>query len=167
MANLDVRPVSSPARRLPVRTGPAAGDAPRPLDPSRPRGPDDDRPRATTDEPLPVEPELAELLGRVRAVAARNRRQPPARGPVLDLHGFSEADALHEVRAFIERHREGAERTLRIITGKGGPDAVLRPAVERFLRASSAVASLRSGRADEGAEGVLVATLRRRSPPRP
>lgn len=114
-----------------------------------------------------MDPGLADLLGRVRAVAARDRRQPPARGPLLDLHGFSEADALHEVRAFVERHRGGADRTLRIITGKGGPDAVLRPAVERFLRTSSAVASVRHGRADEGAEGVLVATLRRTKPPRP
>jgi hypothetical protein len=83
--------------------------------------------------------------------------------PVLDLHGFSEQDALHEVRRFVELHRGPKALVVRIITGRGvHGDAVIRPAVQAWLEKASAISAWRAGRPAEGGEGVVIAQVRRR-----
>ena len=83
--------------------------------------------------------------------------------PVLDLHGFSVDDALHELRRFLELYRSAARRTVRVITGKGrrspaGP--VLRERVDELLSKSDAVERHRDGLLHEGGDGVFVVTIR-------
>jgi DNA-nicking Smr family endonuclease len=83
--------------------------------------------------------------------------------PVLDLHGFSEEDALHELRRFVDLHRGGKAAIVRIITGRGvHGEAVIRPAVHAWLARTSAVAAWRLGLPAEGGEGVVIVQLRRR-----
>ena len=155
MEDMSVERLDSSGERLPHATGPAAGDA----SPVRRRAVAPRRGVEHAEEPAVVDPDVAEVLRRVRG-ATRTTEAPPT-GPVLDLHGFSEADAIHETRRFLDLHGGAGARTLRIITGKAAGSPVLRPAVERLLLARGDVESAREGTAREGGGGVLVVTLRR------
>lgn len=82
--------------------------------------------------------------------------------PTLDLHGFSEQDALAELRRFLALHRGAKARWVRVITGRGREGGgVLRVAVARWLKQSSAVASTGHAPPAEGGEGVTLVQLRR------
>jgi hypothetical protein len=94
-------------------------------------------------------------------------RRPPVRSealPTLDLHGFSEEDALHELRRFVQLHRGTTPKWIRLITGRGthGP-GVLRRAAVGWMQANSSIATYRPAAPAEGGAGVLLVQLTRKT----
>lgn len=127
-----------------------------------------------TEDEEPTDPELADLLRRVRAAGRKGRDDPARRRsgsrellstPLLDLHGFSVADARSELRRVLDAAAAGGVRRLRVIVGRGrhaeGLPGVREEAL-RLLASSTLVAEHRVARASEGGAGVVIVTLRRR-----
>ena len=111
-----------------------------------------------------VDPEIAEVLGRVRAASRGGSAAatPAGLGPRLDLHGLSVEHAVAEVRRFLALHARTAG-AVRIVTGRGkhSGEAAIRDAVEELLGRSPQVVSLRRGEHGEGGDGALVVVLRK------
>ncbi|MEM7246969.1 MAG: Smr/MutS family protein [Acidobacteriota bacterium] len=153
----------------------AAGDrtpAPGPLRSPRPRRRPTEEAREPTVQPSELEDEaLAATLRRVRAVARSadgERSTKPADSwkgtPRIDLHGLPVADAVHELRSFLDRHRSGRDFRVRVVTGRGAHSgdrhALVREEVERFLDGSALVLRHRRAGAGLGGDGVLLVELR-------
>ena len=89
--------------------------------------------------------------------APRVRPELSANIPEIDLHGFSERDALVTLELFL--HHAYTQRTprVRVIHGKG--DGVLRAAVRRALARSPLVRAIDTGPHFRGDDGVTLAEL--------
>jgi hypothetical protein len=136
---------------------------PSPPGPRRDAGGEEDPPPGLDDD-ASWEHATRGVLARDRGVA-RGPRERVASLPTLDLHGFSEDDALAELGRFLELHRREEPRWVRVITGRGRHgSAVLRRAASRRLQASPAVAAVRPAEPADGGEGVLLVQLRRARP---
>lgn len=97
--------------------------------------------------------------------AFRNlRRGNPAASTSLDLHGYRETDAKHELREFISYSIVNGDRCVRVVHGKGrgsgsrGP--VIKQGVNRWLRQWSAVDAFCSAPAHDGGTGAIYILLR-------
>ena len=86
-----------------------------------------------------------------------NRPNPNPAIPSIDLHGYSEVNALITLELFL--HHEYARRTprVRVIHGKG--NGILRDAVRRELTRSQLVRTVDAGSHFQGDEGVTLADL--------
>jgi DNA mismatch repair protein MutS2 len=89
--------------------------------------------------------------------APRARPELSAHIPEIDLHGFSERDALVTLELFL--HHAYTQRTprVRVIHGKG--DGILRAAVRRTLARSPLVRAIDAGPHFRGDDGVTLAEL--------
>jgi len=96
----------------------------------------------------------------LRRKIGRGQLEPDA---VLDLHGNNRQQALARLERFVAQARSDKWRVVRIIVGKGlhseGGDAVVGPAVERWLRDGPALEILKAP-AHLGGGGALIAILR-------
>lgn len=82
--------------------------------------------------------------------------------PTLDLHGFTEADARHELRRFVALHRGAEPRWVRVITGRANHGlGLIRRATVAWLQGNGQIATFRPAPQDEGGAGVLLVQLRR------
>jgi DNA mismatch repair protein MutS2 len=102
------------------------------------------------DTPLPT-------TGAGKESAPRVRPELSAHIPEIDLHGFSEDDALVTLELFL--HHAYTQRTprVRVIHGKG--DGILRAAVRRALARSPLVRAIDTGPHFRGDDGVTLAEL--------
>jgi len=138
---------------------------------SRPAPPPRAMPLEETDEVL--DPELAELVGHLRATSRRpdaERRRQLRDMPVLDLHGYRVADVRDELRRFLQSCVIGGARWARVVTGRGrhsAGNAGVRDEAETLLADSPLVASYERGGPAEGGAGVLLVHLRRAPGGRP
>jgi DNA mismatch repair protein MutS2 len=89
--------------------------------------------------------------------ALRAHPELSAHIPEIDLHGFSERDALVTLELFL--HHAYTQRTprVRVIHGKG--DGILRAAVRRALARSPLVRAIDAGPHFRGDDGVTLAEL--------
>jgi len=82
----------------------------------------------------------------------------------LDLHGFTQADARDRLADFIVASRDQGLRCVRIIHGKGyrsgSRGAVLKTAVDSWLRRHPDVLAFVSAKAIDGGTGALYVLLR-------
>lgn len=96
------------------------------------------------------------LLRRLR----RGQVEPDAS---LDLHGRNKQQALAEVKRFVDEARAEKWRVVRVVVGKGlhseGGDAIVGPAVERWLAEGPALEVIRAP-THLGGAGALLAVLR-------
>jgi len=85
------------------------------------------------------------------------RPNPDPAIPSIDLHGYSEANALITLDLFL--HHEYARRTprVRVIHGKG--NGILRDAVRRELTRNTLVRAIDTGAPFQGDDGVTLANL--------
>ena len=95
--------------------------------------------------------------GAGQGAAPRARPELSAHIPEIDLHGFSERDALVTLELFL--HHAYTQRTprVRVIHGKG--DGILRAAVRRALAQSPLVRAIDAGPHFRGDDGVTLAEL--------
>ena len=95
--------------------------------------------------------------GAGREAAPGARPELSAHIPEIDLHGFSERDALVTLELFL--HHAYTQRTprVRVIHGKG--DGILRTAVRRALARSPLVRAIDAGPHFRGDDGVTLAEL--------
>jgi DNA mismatch repair protein MutS2 len=95
--------------------------------------------------------------GAGRESAHGARPELSAHIPEIDLHGFSERDALVTLELFL--HHAYTQRTprVRVIHGKG--DGILRAAVRRALAHSPLVRAIDAGPHFRGDDGVTLAEL--------
>jgi DNA mismatch repair protein MutS2 len=77
--------------------------------------------------------------------------------PEIDLHGFSERDALVTLELFLHHAYTQRSPRVRVIHGKG--DGVLRAAVRRALARSPLVRAIDTGPHFRGDDGVTLAEL--------
>jgi DNA mismatch repair protein MutS2 len=82
----------------------------------------------------------------------------PSPGMELDLRGLRADDALEKLDRYIESAYLAGLPFVRIIHGKA--TGKLRQEVRRALKGAAHVASMESGRENEGGDGVTVAHLR-------
>jgi DNA-nicking Smr family endonuclease len=82
----------------------------------------------------------------------------------LDLHGLNQSAARDLLADFIARSRDSGRRCVRIIHGKGyrsgARGAVLKTAVNLWLRRHTDVMAFTSARAIDGGTGALYVLLR-------
>jgi DNA-nicking Smr family endonuclease len=82
----------------------------------------------------------------------------------LDLHGFTQAAAREQLANFIVASRDAGLRCVRVIHGKGyrngGRGAVLKTAVDSWLRRHMDVLAFASAKAIDGGTGALYVLLR-------
>jgi DNA-nicking Smr family endonuclease len=82
----------------------------------------------------------------------------------LDLHGFTQAAARDQLADFIVASRDAGLRCVRVIHGKGyrngGRGAVLKTAVDLWLRRHMDVLAFTSAKAIDGGTGALYVLLR-------
>ncbi len=82
----------------------------------------------------------------------------------LDLHGFTQAAARDRLADFIVASRDAGLRCVRVIHGKGyrngGRGAVLKTAVDSWLRRHMDVLAFASAKAIDGGTGALYVLLR-------
>jgi DNA-nicking Smr family endonuclease len=82
----------------------------------------------------------------------------------LDLHGFTQAVARDQLADFIVASRDAGLRCVRVIHGKGyrngGRGAVLKTAVDLWLRRHMDVLAFASAKAIDGGTGALYVLLR-------
>jgi len=82
----------------------------------------------------------------------------------LDLHGFTQAAARDQLSDFIVASRDAGMRCVRVIHGKGyrsgGRGAVLKTAVDLWLRRHMDVLAFTSAKAIDGGTGALYVLLR-------
>ncbi len=92
-----------------------------------------------------------------RSMASPTRPNPNPAIPSIDLHGYSEANALITLELFL--HHEYARRThrVRVIHGKG--NGILRDAVRRELARSPLIRAIDTGPQFHGDDGVTLADL--------
>jgi DNA mismatch repair protein MutS2 len=109
------------------------------------------------DEVWPLEDAPPAEQSSARFVPSPNRPNPNPAIPSIDLHGYSEANALITLELFL--HHEYARGTprVRVIHGKG--NGVLRDAVRRELTRSQLVRTVDVGPHFQGDEGVTLADL--------
>ena len=109
------------------------------------------------DEVWPLEDAPPAERSSARFAPSPNRPNPNPAIPSIDLHGYSEANALITLELFL--HHEYARRTprVRVIHGKG--NGVLRDAVRRELTRSQLVRTVDAGPHFQGDEGVTLADL--------
>jgi DNA-nicking Smr family endonuclease len=152
----------------------AAPRPPEPLDPSSaPPAPRDVEARFRRAE-APRPPPLAPIERRLKRALARGRLEVDA---ALDLHGMTQAEAHHALRAFLFGAQAGGVRLAIVVTGKGGgrprldaaefgdEPGVLRRLVPHWLRAPelrSAVLGFEEAGPGHGGAGALYVRLRRR-----
>lgn len=97
------------------------------------------------------------------SVIRRLRRGQYARRDELDLHGMTQAQARLAVLGFLSESMDHDLRCVRIIHGKGRGSgqrgAVLKSAVNRWLRRNQAVRAFCSARRSDGGTGALYVLL--------
>ncbi len=84
---------------------------------------------------------------------------------VLDLHGFRQLDARHELEHFLHHALEADARMLLIIHGKGfrsEAQAVLRPLVQDWLRQQPMVLAYCPAQPRDGGHGASYVYLKKR-----
>jgi DNA-nicking Smr family endonuclease len=100
---------------------------------------------------------------RIQEMRKLRRGLFPAQGE-LDLHGFTQADARDRLADFIVASRYQGIRCVRIIHGKGyrsgSRGAVLKTAVDSWLRRHLDVLAFVSAKAIDGGTGALYVLLR-------
>jgi DNA mismatch repair protein MutS2 len=99
-----------------------------------------------------------EMPGAARPQAVLQRDEDDGAGAELNLVGWRVEPALDELDTYLDRALLATHRQVRVIHGFGS--GRLRSAVRQHLRPHPAVASFRSGRADEGGDGATVVTLK-------
>jgi DNA-nicking Smr family endonuclease len=156
----DVKPLKRAAKAAP-------SPPPRPAKRLRP-----DPIRAEPQDPLPpIEATLAaeERLAYRRAGVREQELRRLRRGLIaveaeLDLHGLDQAAARRWVTDFIEASRAAGRRCVRIIHGKGmrsgARGAVLKSAVNDWLKRHHDVMAFASAKAIDGGTGALYVLLR-------
>jgi len=109
------------------------------------------------DEVWPLEDAPPIKQSSTRFASSPNRPNPNPAIPSIDLHGYSESNALITLELFL--HHEYARRTprVRVIHGKG--NGILRDAVRRELTRSQLVRTVDIGPHFQGDEGVTLADL--------
>jgi len=109
------------------------------------------------DEAWPLEDAPPVEQPPTRFAPSPHRPNPNPAIPSIDLHGYSEANALITLELFL--HHEYARRTprVRVIHGKG--NGILRDAVRRELTRSQLVRTVDVGPHFQGNEGVTLADL--------
>jgi DNA-nicking Smr family endonuclease len=158
----DVKPL-----RRPAHAAPAPLAKPRRI----PRRIDPERARADLDDAGPIEAAISadERLSFRRAGVRDQELRRLRRGllPVeadLDLHGLDQAAARRWVADFIEASRDARRRCVRIIHGKGmrsgGRGAVLKSAVNEWLKRHHDVMAFASAKGIDGGTGALYVLLR-------
>jgi DNA-nicking Smr family endonuclease len=119
-------------------------------------------------EPLaPAATERPTTPGLDRRRAERLKRgqlRPEAR---LDLHGMTQDEAHRALAGFLSRAQEAGQRSVLVITGKGGSGrgGVLRDAVPRWLAEAphrGLVLAIAPAQPRDGGAGALYVLLRRR-----
>ncbi len=82
-----------------------------------------------------------------------------------DLHGMTAAEALADVRRFIENSRHAGHRCVCIIHGRGlhskGNPPILKTRVREHLRAQSAVLAYADAPVSDGGSGAVYVLLRK------
>jgi DNA-nicking Smr family endonuclease len=121
-------------------------------------------------EPPPVIERRAPAPAAQPAAAGLDRRsaQKLKRGQMqiaarLDLHGMTQSQAHAALTRFLERSQAAGQRTLLVITGKGG-EGILRRAVPRWLAepaSRSRVLAVEEARPQHGGGGALYVLLRK------
>ena len=113
-------------------------------------------------------PLLDRFSGIDRANAERLKRGHYAIEARLDLHGKTQAEAHHELAAFVCRSSEAGQRCVLVITGRGlGPNGpgVLKSAVPRWLEDTALrrkILAIAPAQPRDGGAGALYLLLRRR-----
>jgi DNA mismatch repair protein MutS2 len=77
--------------------------------------------------------------------------------PKIDVHGMNSEDACNTVRANLIAFRERGYSEVFIVHGKG--QGILRKKIREMLRYFTFVKKMRTGKYDEGGEGVTVVSL--------
>jgi DNA-nicking Smr family endonuclease len=161
----DAAPLTAKKRHQP--------DRPKPKPKARQRAADE---RAALRESLQTPADIAdvetgeELLFKrdhisVRTFRRLRRGAPPARAS-LDLHGYRETDAKHELQEFISYSVANGYRCVRVVHGKGlgsgnrGP--IIKQGVNRWLRHWSVVDAFCSTPPHDGGTGAIYVLLRQR-----
>jgi len=129
---------------------------------------------ARAEGPLPLKSEDAgvergEVLQFLRSGIQTATFQKLRRGqfPVedtLDLHGFTTAEASHQLQRFILQSRSTGRRSVRIVHGKGrgSPGApVLKTKINRWLREIPSVLAFCSSHPRDGGTGAVDVLLRK------
>lgn len=115
--------------------------------------------------PKPASESTTTVVGSpdVEALARRIGRGQLEPDASIDLHGKTRQQALDQVKRFVGQARAEKWRVVRVVVGKGlhseGGDAVVGPAVERFLRDGPALEVLKAP-VHLGGGGALIAILR-------
>ena len=95
----------------------------------------------------------------------RNQSRPDA---TLDLHGYTQAQALEQFQQFLHHASASGHRLLRVITGYGkmsGGEGVLRAALPKWVNYPEnrrLILSYQQARAQEGGAGAWLILLRRK-----
>ncbi len=82
----------------------------------------------------------------------------------LDLHGLTRREARQALWAFLQRMERRGARCVRIIHGKGrrsSKEAVLKQAVDGWLRQAQGVLAFCSARREDGGTGAVYVLLKR------
>lgn len=77
-----------------------------------------------------------------------------AKIPTLDLHGFTEDEALAALDQFLMKNSQGPAPSIRVMTGKG--KGVLQKAVAQYLRTAGYPSKLETLPNGQKNEGVLI-----------
>ena len=165
------------------KRGPVEGEA-APLQASETR-PDTEKPKvaksiASSQDPAPAQPPRSDLAPLAPLERRLKRKLSSGRvnvDCVIDLHGWTQAEAHRALVDFLWRASDSGARVVLVITGKGklqnsvdhqaGERGVLRRAAPHWLRSAalrSIVLSIDEAARPHGGEGALYVRLRRRVP---
>ena len=118
---------------------------------------------ASDDDDLGAEESYA-APGVDRRELRKIRRGDYAPGSVLDLHGQTAAEAVANVRQFIDTQR-GRQRCVSIVHGRGlhskGNVSVLKSRVRQFIRQHPAVLAFADAPRTDGGSGAVYVLLRK------
>ena len=115
---------------------------------------------------IDLQPDDMSNINKRSAQRLRKGKETPQ--ATLDLHGFTQAEAIHKFHQFLTETSHAGLRVLRIITGYGkmsGGNGVLRAALPRWINLPEnrrLVLSYHQARPQEGGAGAWILLLKRK-----